>query len=172
LQRGCWEARKPRAARSRTRCPLLLARLPTGFLVLRSVCVSAVFGVATALAARAGADPAAAHQVALQLWLSSSLLADALAVSCQALVAAEIAAGRLAYARALVRATLVLGAGLGLLLGGVLFGTADVLPLIFTRDADVLVLLKPLMHIVAVTQPINTMAFVLDGVLYGAGGFR
>jgi hypothetical protein len=42
------------------------ARLaPAGFLVLRSVCVSAVFAVATGLASRAGPIAAAAHQVRL-----------------------------------------------------------------------------------------------------------
>jgi hypothetical protein len=28
------------------------------------------------------------------------------------------------------------------------------------------------MLVVAATQPVNALAFVLDGVLYGAGGFR
>lgn len=37
---------------------------------------------------------------------------------------------------------------------------------------QVLLLLRRLMLIVAATQPINALAFTLDGVLYGAGGFR
>ncbi|KIY96977.1 hypothetical protein MNEG_10983, partial [Monoraphidium neglectum] len=145
---------------------------PTGFLVLRSVCVSAVFAVATGLASRAGPIAAAAHQIALQLWLSSSLLADALAAAVQTLVASEIAAGRLRYARALVRATLTSGCALGLLLGAAVWAGAGALPALFTSDPLVLRALRPLMLVVAATQPVNALAFVLDGVLYGAGGFR
>ena len=37
---------------------------------------------------------------------------------------------------------------------------------------QVLSALRPLMLVVAATQPVNAVTFVLDGVLYGAGGFR
>ena len=48
--------------------------------------------VATATAARIDVPHAAGHQICLQLWLATSLLADALAVAAQALVARLLAA--------------------------------------------------------------------------------
>jgi Na+-driven multidrug efflux pump len=65
---------------------------PTGFLVLRTASITVVYAAATALAARAGPEAAAAHQVCFQLWLASSLLADSLAVACQTLLARSAAA--------------------------------------------------------------------------------
>jgi hypothetical protein len=64
-----------------------------GFLVLRTASISAVYAVATGVVARGGSFPAAAHQVAFQLWLAASLLADSLAVASQTLVARAVAGG-------------------------------------------------------------------------------
>lgn len=62
--------------------------------------------------------------------------------------------------------------GLGFMLSITLGSTMHLLPGLFTQDKAVLSLAKKLMPIVAVTQPLNALAFVLDGVLYGAGGFK
>ena len=59
--------------------------------------ITGTFALAAALAARSGLAHAAAHQICLQLWLASSLLADSLAVAAQTLLAQGLAA------RALVR---------------------------------------------------------------------
>ena len=58
---------------------------PTGLLTVRTVMITATFSVATAIASRTGASHAAAHQVAFQIWLASSLLSDSLAVAAQSL---------------------------------------------------------------------------------------
>lgn len=59
---------------------------------------------------------------------------------------------------------------LGAVLAGVLGAGMHVVPGLFTQDPEVLRLARHLMPIVAFTQPLNALAFVLDGVLYGAGG--
>lgn len=46
------------------------------------------------------------------------------------------------------------------------------LPLVFTKDPAVLALIASTIPWVIATQPINALAFVWDGVLFGAGGFR
>jgi MATE family, multidrug efflux pump len=47
-----------------------------------------------------------------------------------------------------------------------------VLPHLFTDDAEVLALAGFLLLWVAALQPVNAVAFVLDGVLIGAGDMR
>lgn len=46
------------------------------------------------------------------------------------------------------------------------------LPALFTRDPAVRSLAGHLMPLVAASQPLNALAFTLDGLLYGAGGYR
>lgn len=70
-----------------------------GLLALRTVAISGTFALATSLAARSDLAHAAAHQICLQLWLASSLLADSLAVAAQTLMAQGVAAKELRQTR-------------------------------------------------------------------------
>jgi len=156
---------------------------PAGWLSLRTVSVTGAYAAATALATRAGgaaggaaseaAAAAAAHQVAFGLWLAASLLSDALAVAAQTILARRAAAGDRRTARQVVRRAVAMSAALGLALGAGIAVASAPLARLFTSDPLVLSLLQgTLMPIVAATQPLNALAFALDGVLYGAGGFR
>ncbi|KAK9841930.1 hypothetical protein WJX84_002435 [Apatococcus fuscideae] len=60
---------------------------PTGWLTLRTMSISGAFAFATSVAARTDSIHTATHQVCLQIWLAASLLADALAVAAQSLIA-------------------------------------------------------------------------------------
>ena len=58
--------------------------LSTGFLLLaRVVAVTFCVTLAASMAARLGTTPMAAFQICLQVWMTSSLLADGLAVAGQ-----------------------------------------------------------------------------------------
>jgi Na+-driven multidrug efflux pump len=61
---------------------------------------------------------------------------------------------------------------LGLSLAAALTLGRSSIPGIFSRDSHVLQLISALLPFVIISQPINAMAFVWDGVLFGAGGFR
>jgi Na+-driven multidrug efflux pump len=146
---------------------------PTAFLAVRTGALTATYAVATALTVRAGAEVAAANSLCLQLWLSSSLLSDALAVAAQSLVARSLAAGRPAEARQVVRRTAALALGLGVLLASLLALGAGPLPRVFSSDPAVLGLSRGVWAFVVFTQPPTAAAFVYDGVLFGApNGFR
>lgn len=67
--------------------------------------------------------------------------------------------------------TLQLGLGLGLTLAAVLALGKGGLPRLFTGDAAVLAAIGHIFPWVILSQPINALAFVWDGILYGAGGF-
>lgn len=152
---------------------------PTALLAARTASITAVYAIATGLVARTDANHAAAHQVAFQLWLASSLLADSLAVAAQALLARWLAdddahvgasAGR---GKLIVERVNQLALWLGIALAlGLTVGTEVLhLPKLFSKDAEVLSVLGVLMPIVIATQPINALAFTLDGVAYGVGAF-
>jgi hypothetical protein len=67
---------------------------------------------------------------------------------------------------------MLLSLTLGSLLGVLLAAGSSRIPALFTADPQVLSLATHLMPLVAITQPLNALAFVLDGILYGVGGFR
>ncbi|XP_047978475.1 protein DETOXIFICATION 42 isoform X2 [Salvia hispanica] len=146
--------------------------IKNGFqLLTRVIAVTFCVTLAASLAARLGSIEMAAFQVCLQVWLASSLLADGLAVAGQAILASAFA--RKDYNRASATAArvlqlgIVLGLCLAVMLGfGLHFGAR-----IFTQDANVLHLIGVGIPFVALTQPINSMAFVFDGVNFGASDF-
>lgn len=58
--------------------------MATGFLLLaRVIAVTFCVTLAASMAARLGSTPMAAFQICLQVWMTSSLLADGLAVAGQ-----------------------------------------------------------------------------------------
>lgn len=73
-----------------------------GLVALRTVAISGTFALATSLAARSDLAHAAAHQICIQLWLASSLLADSLAVAAQTLLAQGLAANELGQVRKVI----------------------------------------------------------------------
>ncbi|KAF8044005.1 hypothetical protein BT93_A2093 [Corymbia citriodora subsp. variegata] len=146
--------------------------LKNGFLLLvRVIAVTFCVTLAASLAARHGATSMAAFQVCLQIWLATSLLADGLAVAGQAILASAFA--RADYGKALSTASRVLQMGLamGLVLSVVLITVLQFASRLFTEDAGVLHLISVGIPFVAVTQPINALAFVFDGINYGASDF-
>lgn len=61
---------------------------------------------------------------------------------------------------------------LGCLLALLLALGRSAIPAAFTQDAAVLALVGAVLPWVVASQPVNALAFVWDGVLFGAGGFR
>ncbi|HKX72212.1 MAG TPA: MATE family efflux transporter, partial [Acidimicrobiales bacterium] len=76
--------------------------------------------------------------------------------------------GALAVGRRMIEWGVAGGAAVGLLVAAL----SGVLPHLFTDDADVVALASFLLIWVAALQPVNAVAFVLDGVLIGAGDMR
>ncbi|KAM1064605.1 hypothetical protein ACFX13_029269 [Malus domestica] len=146
--------------------------LKNGTLLLaRVVAVTFCVTLAASLAARLGPTPMAAFQTCLQVWLTSSLLADGLAVAGQAILACAFAEKdykkAAATATRVLQMSFILGVGLALLVGiGLYFGAG-----VFSRDVNVLHLIKIGLPFVAATQPINSLSFVFDGVNFGASDF-
>ena len=143
-----------------------------GLLALRSIGVTGVFTVGSSLAARCGVHEAAAHQVCAQVWLSTSLLADALAVAAQALMGKSLAAGDMRSARGVADQVGLYGLGLGGALSLGLFVGGKLIPGAFIQDPETLEVAMSILPWVIFTQPLNALAFAGDGVLYGAEDFQ
>lgn len=143
--------------------------LGCGFLLLaRVVAVTFCVTLASSLAARDGPTIMAAFQICCQLWLATSLLADGLAVAGQAVLASAFAKNDLkkvvAATSRVLQLSIVLGMGLTVVLGLFMkFGAG-----VFTKDAAVIDVIHKGIPFVAGTQTINALAFVFDGINFGA----
>ncbi|XP_009144911.1 protein DETOXIFICATION 42 isoform X2 [Brassica rapa] len=122
-------------------------------------------------AAREGPTSMAAFQVCLQVWLATSLLADGFAVAGQAILASAFAKKDYKRAAATASRVLQLGLVLGFLLAVILGTGLHFGARLFTKDDKVLHLISIGLPFVAGTQPINALAFVFDGVNFGASDF-
>jgi putative MATE family efflux protein len=149
----------------------VLARVG-GDLLVRTAALRAALVVATAVAARLGSVDVAAHVVAFEIWNFLALGLDAIAIAGQAMVGRALGAGDAAGARDAGRRMIEWGVALGALIGVLVAVLRTVLPHLFTDDAEVLALASFLLLWVAALQPVNAVAFVLDGVLIGAGDMR
>ncbi|HTO01976.1 MAG TPA: MATE family efflux transporter, partial [Microthrixaceae bacterium] len=136
-------------------------------LLVRTVALRSSLVVATAVAARMGTVTLAAHQIAFEIWNFLAMALDAIAIAAQALIGRMLGAGDAAEARNSARRMLQWGLAAGFAGLVVVALTSHVLPRIFSADAEVVALAATLLLWVAVLQPVNAVAFVLDGVIIG-----
>ncbi|XP_062117658.1 protein DETOXIFICATION 42-like isoform X1 [Humulus lupulus] len=141
------------------------------FLLVRVIAATFCVTLAASLAARHGSTTMAAFQVCLQVWMATSLVADGLAVAGQAILASAFAKEDYNKVTATVSRVLQLGLVLGLFLSFFITIVLKLSSKLFTKDPHVLDLMSLGIPFVAVTQPINALAFVFDGINYGASDF-
>eukprot|EP00466_Bigelowiella_natans_P010633 jgi/Bigna1/73657/fgenesh1_pg.25_\ len=165
--------------------------------------VWATFTIASALTARIDNDTSAAYQVCQQLWLSTALINDALAIAAQTVLAQALSKGRPEAAMETIKKIISWSIGTGvflatavwvvvlrakaeqhilaqethasvLMLGTGHFGVLsfDEIAGLFTRDIGVQEKIQSMLPFVAVSMPFASVAFTLDGVLYGARDFQ
>ncbi|MGI5368795.1 MATE family efflux transporter [Streptomyces sp. A244] len=138
-------------------------------LLVRTLSLRAILMIATAVAARLGDADIAAHQIILSLWSLLAFALDAIAIAGQAIIGRYLGAGDTQGARDACRRMVEWGIAVGVVLGIlVIIARPAFLPL-FTSDPAVRDVALPALIIVALSQPISGIVFVLDGVLMGAG---
>ncbi|KAK4437564.1 protein DETOXIFICATION 45, chloroplastic [Sesamum alatum] len=143
-----------------------------GFLIGRTLAVLLTMTLGTSMAARQGPIAMAAHQICLQVWLAVSLLTDALAASAQALIASYISKDDYRTVRDITQFVLKIGFVTGVLLAVVLGVSFSSLAPLFTKDIEVLGIVRTGVLFVSASQPINALAFIFDGLHYGVSDFR
>ncbi|MFD4371404.1 MATE family efflux transporter [Streptomyces sp. NPDC058486] len=138
-------------------------------LLVRTLSLRAVLMIATAVAARLGDTDVAAHQIILSLWSLMAFALDAIAIAGQAIIGRYLGADDADGARQVCRRMVQWGVVSGVVLGLLLVLARPLFIPLFTSDPAVQSTLLPALLVVALSQPIAGVVFVLDGVLMGAG---
>ncbi|MFI9210744.1 MATE family efflux transporter [Streptomyces sp. NPDC053253] len=138
-------------------------------LLVRTLSLRAVLMIATAVAARMGDAEVAAHQIILSLWSLMAFALDAIAIAGQAIIGRYLGANDAEGARQVCRRMVQWGVLSGVVLGALLIAARPLFVPLFTSDITVQDTLLPALLVVALSQPISGVVFVLDGVLMGAG---
>ncbi|MDH6498052.1 MULTISPECIES: MATE family efflux transporter [unclassified Streptomyces] len=138
-------------------------------LLVRTLSLRAILMIATAVAARLGDADIAAHQIILSLWSLLAFALDAIAIAGQAIIGRYLGAGDTNGARQACRRMVEWGIAVGVALGVLVVLSRPLFLPLFTGDSMVKDAALPALVIVALSQPICGVVFVLDGVLMGAG---
>ncbi len=140
-------------------------------LVIRSGSLTLFLLVATRAANQMGAEAGAAHQVIRQVWFFTALFVEAFATTAQSLVGYFYGSGQLKHARQVALSTMrwSLAAGIALMLA-MLAATPIVSQVFVPVDAAFLFALPWV--IASLSQPLNALAFITDGIHWGTGDYR
>lgn len=141
-------------------------------LLIRTIALRLAILVTIWMATSLGDEQLAAHQVATTVWSALAFALDALAIAAQALTGKALGAGDVAGTRAMTSLMLRWVVYFGIVLGLLIAALHRVIPLGFSRDADVQAALAATLLVVAVGCPVAGIAFILDGILIGAGDAR
>jgi putative MATE family efflux protein len=152
--------------------PLIVA---SSSVFLRSTVLQLTLSSAAAMAAR-GVDPSssvAAHQIAIQLWMLCSFVADALAAASQGLVADALGRNDKDDAREVTLTVFAYSLILGVFLATSLqIGESSSFLLnFFTSDVATQATLSKILTVIILAQPLNSVVFAADGVIQGASEF-
>ncbi|MEV6548890.1 MATE family efflux transporter [Streptomyces sp. NPDC051597] len=138
-------------------------------LLVRTLSLRAVLMIATAVAARLGDADIAAHQIILSLWSLLAFALDAIAIAGQAIIGRYLGAEDTEGARQACRRMVEWGIAAGVVLGLLVAVARPLFIPLFTGDDTVRDAPLPALLVVALSQPVSGIVFVLDGVLMGAG---
>jgi MATE family multidrug resistance protein len=112
----------------------------------------------------------AAHQVLRQMWVFTALALDAFAATVQSLVGYFIGQGSVPMAKYVVRIALAWSLGTGLVLSA-LMAAGQGLVLQYLVPASAAAVFLPAWLVSTLSQPLNSIAFLTDGVHLGTGDY-
>lgn len=141
-------------------------------LAVRTTALRLSLLVLTSVAARVGAVSLAAHQIAFEIWSFIAMGLDSLAIAGQAMIGRRLGAGDGDQARQAGNRLLGIGLVASLATGALVILVAPYLAPLFSSDEQVRSQVRFLLVWVAGLQPVAALAFVLDGILIGAGDQR
>ena len=142
-----------------------------GDMFLRTGILNLFLAYTTRVANQLGADAGAAHQVIRQMWVFTALVLDAFAATVQSLVGFFIGRGSLSNAKLVVRVGFWWSIGTGVVLGVLMWVGRNLVIDLLVPFTAVGVFLSA-WGISSLSQPINSLAFLTDGVHWGTGDFR
>lgn len=140
-------------------------------LLLRTGLLTLFLLLATRAATQLGAEAGAAHQVVRQVWLLAAFLLDAFAATAQSLVAFFLGAGRKALARRVAAVACGWGVAAGVAIGAAMLTSESALARALL-PASAAAIFSGAWWVLALTQPLNALSFVTDGIHWGARDYR
>lgn len=141
-------------------------------LLIRTMALRAVLLTTTWVAAGLGDVPLAAYQVSATIWSFLVFALDAIAIAAQAITGKHLGAGDVVRTRSATTLMVRWGIIGGVVLGIVVLLLHTTLPHLFSGDPAVRSAIAAALIVVALSQPLSGYAFVIDGVLIGAGDGR
>lgn len=141
-----------------------------GNLFIRTGLLTLFLLLTTRIATQIGVQSGAAHQAIRQFWIFAALGLDALAITAQSLVGYFIGSNAIAQAKRVAKYSSIWGVGLGVLLAlSMWMGMEWIADLLVPETA--VAIFYPAWLMSAFIQPINSLAFVTDGVHWGTSDF-
>lgn len=137
---------------------------------LRTLVLNLFLAYTTRAANTLGPDTGAAHQVIRQMWAFTALTLDAFAASVQSLVGYFKGQANIPSARDVSRLGLYWSLGSGAILGVLMWLGRNWVILLMVPDTSIQLFVGAWL-ISALSQPINAVAFLTDGVHWGTGDF-
>jgi len=141
-------------------------------LFVRTAALRGTMAASVALAGRLGPVAVAGYGLAFTIWSFLAYLADGLEVAGQVLVGRRLGESSSDAAREAGNRILRMAVVLGLFASALVVVLRTALPHIFTNDPAVIAVASASLWWVALSQPVNALAFSLDGILVGAGDLR
>lgn len=140
-------------------------------LAIRSASLTLFLLVATRVANQMGAEAGAAHQVIRQVWFFTALSVEAFATTAQSLVGYFYGSGQLQQAKRVALSTMRWSLAAGLTLMFAMLATTEAVSKALV-PADTVALFTAPWIIASVSQPLNALAFITDGIHWGTSDYR
>ncbi len=149
-------------------------------MLIRSLIMQTTFFIALMCSSRIGQKALAAHAIVNQLWVLISYIVDGFAAASIVLgsrLAAqshgcETASNAKVHMQLLIRRCLTAGGITGILAATIFYTKSHEIMLLFTQDQQVIdVLEDKTWLLVVLIQPINSLVFVYDGLMYASQSF-
>jgi len=138
----------------------------------RSFLLTMCFFLATKIAGNIGVKELAAHQILLQVWLFSSFLTDGIAISGNIICAEALGKRDLEVINSVSKKLLWIGLWLGVIFT-ILYGLGgSFIWSIFSKDKDIFLIVSSIWPFIFLSQTLNSLSFVYDGILFGVKLFK
>lgn len=141
-------------------------------LFVRTLALNLTFFLANRLATGYGEDAIAAHTIVVNLWLFSAFFIDGYANAGNALAGRIFGQGDRAELRRVGRLLVLISVGIGSGLALVYAAAYSITPGLFSPDLGVQQRFLQVYWLAILSQPINAVAFCLDGIFKGLGETR
>jgi putative MATE family efflux protein len=140
-----------------------------GNMLLRTLALNAAFIIALRYASKYGDATLAAYSIGIQIWLFSSFFIDGYSTAGNAMAGKFLGENNHEKLKALVLKLLRINVFVAIGLGLVYALLSRNIGLWFNEDKEVLVVFNSFLWIVILAQPLNSIAFTMDGIFKGMG---